>query len=412
MRGISMQCMICKSEVNNESRSCPLCGANPWRMPESFLNSDQHQTWLNEIYMPQYEKWIERQKQESIADPVMEIIDSNNKSQDTHQTDDIKSLNMRWLKDRARLGHIEAQFELAIRYYFGKRGAKIDKSKAYELFLQVSKNEGSIYYESACYIIADCLFYGIGIERNEGQAALYYQQIWERRYYNYLYNIPDDLGSYEALFDDYADDFGVYLYIPDELGSNLGGDALYMYAYCLYHSIGVDQNYSLAFRIINYIAHSKFLQIDPSGMRYIYENLFLLAECYYYGRGVETNYELAFQLYTRYIDLGHGVVDWKTGEIDWSGISSIEQRIKQNKPNLATQYYPIYYDLKDFNYEEHPIKMLGNCYYQIAECYFLGHGTNINYRIAHRLYQEAQRLGYPVEKAKMRHSTIKAIFNR
>lgn len=71
----------------------------------------------------------------------------------------------------------------------------------------------------------------------------------------------------------------------------------------------------------------------------------------------------------------------------------------------------LYYD-RDFHYEEHPIKMLGNCYYQIAECYFLGHGTDINYRIAHRLYQEAQRLGYPVEKAKMRHSTIKAIFNR
>lgn len=381
-----MQCMICKSEVNNESRSCPLCGADPWRMPESFLNSDQHQTWLNEIYMPQYEKWIERQKQDSIADPVTEIIDSNNKSQDTHLIDYIKSLNMRWLKDRARLGIIEAQFELASRYYSGERGAKIDKSKAYEWFLQVSKNEGSIYYESACYIIADCLFYGIGIERNEGQAALYYQQIYTREL---------QLESI-ILFD-----------IPDKLGSESGEDALYMYAYCLYHSIGVDQNYSLAFRIINYIAHSKSIQINPSGMRYIYENLFLLAECYYYGRGVETNYELAFQLYTRYIDLAYGAVNLSLFE------NYFEERIKQhNRPDLLSQYYPVYYGSQLYRDDDKPIRMLGNCYYQIAECYFLGRGSDINYRIAHRLYQEAQRLGYPVEKAKMRHSTIKAIFNR
>ena len=58
----SMKCMICKQEVDADEKMCPICGAMPWKLPESFLNSEQHFTWLEEVYKPQLLRW-EKSKQ-------------------------------------------------------------------------------------------------------------------------------------------------------------------------------------------------------------------------------------------------------------------------------------------------------------------------------------------------------------
>lgn len=58
----SMKCMICKQEVDSDEKMCPICGAMPWKLPESFLNSEQHFTWLEEVYKPQLLRW-EKSKQ-------------------------------------------------------------------------------------------------------------------------------------------------------------------------------------------------------------------------------------------------------------------------------------------------------------------------------------------------------------
>lgn len=402
-----MLCMICKSEVNDSVSTCPNCGANPWRIPETFLNADQHQTWLNEVYNAQYQRWIEHQEQLSqdskAAESALKPSGETPIESQTHA--DIKSLNMRWLKDRARSGDTEAQYELAYRYYYGKRGPKVDKTKAYEWFLRVANNEQSIWQDSACYMVADCLFYGIGIDKNEEQSALYYQQLFNRKVMESRYFNAGDDNNVPTI--DLID-------IDEKIGS--GEDAIYMYAYCLYHAIGVERNYRLSFQLFDGLTQLKTTRIYPSGMRYIYENLFFLAECYYYGRGTETNYEIAFQLYTRYIDLCLGNVDWKSGETD---LQSRRKRIKSNHPEPASSCYPVYFEsgirpiydesaFGDFYIKPH--EMLGNCYYQLAECYFEGHGIDVNYRIALRLYQEAQHLGYPVDKKKMRQAFIKSIF--
>ena len=52
-----MLCMICKSIVKENLESCPICEANSWRMPEQFLNEDQHRIWLATVYAPQVKKW-------------------------------------------------------------------------------------------------------------------------------------------------------------------------------------------------------------------------------------------------------------------------------------------------------------------------------------------------------------------
>ena len=57
-----MKCMICKQEVDADEKMCPICGAMPWKLPESFLNSEQHFTWLEEVYKPQLLRW-EKSKQ-------------------------------------------------------------------------------------------------------------------------------------------------------------------------------------------------------------------------------------------------------------------------------------------------------------------------------------------------------------
>ena len=57
-----MKCMICKREVDADEKMCPICGAMPWKLPVSFLNSEQHFTWLEEVYKPQLLRW-EKSKQ-------------------------------------------------------------------------------------------------------------------------------------------------------------------------------------------------------------------------------------------------------------------------------------------------------------------------------------------------------------
>ena len=52
-----MQCMICKQEVEETADICSNCGAMPWKMPETFLNEEQHLLWLNRTYYPQMDRW-------------------------------------------------------------------------------------------------------------------------------------------------------------------------------------------------------------------------------------------------------------------------------------------------------------------------------------------------------------------
>lgn len=49
--------MICKSNVQDNMEMCPNCGAMPWRIPDVFLNAEQHHSWLENIYKPQLERW-------------------------------------------------------------------------------------------------------------------------------------------------------------------------------------------------------------------------------------------------------------------------------------------------------------------------------------------------------------------
>ena len=54
--------MICKQEVQINAKICPMCGAMPWKMPESFLNAEQHKIWLEDVYNPQLEHWMRMQE--------------------------------------------------------------------------------------------------------------------------------------------------------------------------------------------------------------------------------------------------------------------------------------------------------------------------------------------------------------
>lgn len=57
-----MLCMICKHDVPDTAQACPTCGADPWKLPEMFLNPEQHQIWLNDFYYPQLARWEEQQR--------------------------------------------------------------------------------------------------------------------------------------------------------------------------------------------------------------------------------------------------------------------------------------------------------------------------------------------------------------
>ena len=318
-----MLCMICKSDVNETESSCPNCGASPWQMPERFLNADQHQAWLNEVYNPQLERWKKEQNRTS---------DYTYKPRETYMNKDVKSLNMKWLKERARFGDNEAQYELARRYFHGKKGAKVDKRKAYEWYLAVAENEFSLRHDAACFFVAECLFHGHGVEKNQEQAALLYQSVVEHNGHDHL------------------------------------EDAQYMYAYCCYNAMGVSQDYNLAYYYFNLVYRSKYANIAY----YWYENLFMLAECYYHGRGVEQNYDTAFQLYLKYIDFSH-IID---GTRD----------------------------------SKRPHTMLGNCYYQLGECYLTGKGVHKDFSEAVYYYELARSNGHQVEKGKLRMARFKSIF--
>lgn len=65
-----MQCMICKQEVGQNEIMCPYCGALPWKIPESFLNSEQHLSWLEEVYKPQLLRW---EKSKQLNDSLVEL---------------------------------------------------------------------------------------------------------------------------------------------------------------------------------------------------------------------------------------------------------------------------------------------------------------------------------------------------
>lgn len=78
-----MICMICKYEIaDSNTISCPQCGAMPWQMPEMFLNEEQHQIWVEQIYSPQLQRWQKMQqliqKSLSLTDKIDLLIKNNN----------------------------------------------------------------------------------------------------------------------------------------------------------------------------------------------------------------------------------------------------------------------------------------------------------------------------------------------
>lgn len=75
-----MICMICKNEVSENSVICYVCGAMPWKSPDMFLNEEQRQIWLENIYNPQLEHWRKMQSIIEENDKLVQELQKNNKS--------------------------------------------------------------------------------------------------------------------------------------------------------------------------------------------------------------------------------------------------------------------------------------------------------------------------------------------
>lgn len=157
-----------------------------------------------------------------------------------------------------------------------------DKEKPTEFddFLQMALNGNS----DAQLIVADCYYFGKGVERDYTQAFLWYQKIaslsnsyvWEQLGVSYYFGLGTEKKYEEAIkwFQKAASDNRAYSQ------ARLG--------YCYYSGTGVALDYKQAFRLFENAAKNN----SAWGMC-------LMGDCYYYGRGIEKNVYEAFKWYEK-----------------------------------------------------------------------------------------------------------------
>lgn len=118
------------------------------------------------------------------------------------------------------------------------------------------------------------------------------------------------------------------------------------------------------------------------GCRQAQENL---GYCYYYGRDTDVDYEKAFHYFALGAFDGHIRSLYKIGDMYRNG-----HYVKKNEPEA----YRIYKRCLETMTEEAMPLVGADVMMRIADCYFEGIGTEIEYEFALEYYQKAERLFY------------------
>lgn len=118
------------------------------------------------------------------------------------------------------------------------------------------------------------------------------------------------------------------------------------------------------------------------GCRQAQENL---GYCYYYGRNTEVDYEKAFHYFALGAFDGHIRSLYKIGDMYRKGLY-----VKKNESEAFNIYNRCLETMTDT-----AIPLVGaDVMMRVADCYFHGIGTQTEYELALRYYQEAERMFY------------------
>ena len=150
-------------------------------------------------------------------------------------------------------------------------GKKLFEEKNYDQAVEYLKKAAKLKNLDAMKLLADCYFYGRGIEQNLQQAFDYYRR-------------SADLGNPESR-NAFADFY--------------------------YNGYVVKQNYSRAFKY--------YEQAVKLGNITAMKNL---GNCYFYGRGIEQNYEKAVELYLKTVDNLDAEAMNNLGECYYNGLGT------------------------------------------------------------------------------------------
>lgn len=167
-------------------------------------------------------------------------------------------------------------------------------------------------------------------------------------------------------------DFIMKVY-EDELAEG-NADAACNIGSLYYTGRGGEQSYSKAVKYYTIAA--------DGGCRQAQENL---GYCYYYGRDTEVDYEKAFHYFALGAFDGHIRSLYKIGDMYKSG-----RYVKKSEHEA----YCIYKRCLDTMTDEALPFVGADVMMRIADCYFEGIGTEIDYNLALEYYQKAERLFY------------------
>ncbi len=188
------------------------------------------------------------------------------------------------------------------------------------------------------------------------------------------YFIAQQLHEADATkqFPQYVSEFLIKVY-EDEI-ANGNADAACDIGSLYYTGRAGEQNYAKALEYYTVAANG--------GCRQAQENL---GYCYYYGRDTEVDYKKAFHFFALGAFDGHICSLYKIGDMYRNGYY-----VEKNE----REAYRIYRRCLETMTTESVPFVGADVTVRIADCYFEGIGTEIDYELALEYYQKAERLFY------------------